>query len=97
MIVEVGTDIQDNPRRLLEALEAMEADVADGFMEELDYRLDPIRLLSPSSPTKPWKTLRVYHSHFENASRFQQLPQPRDSFHIRKEKALTFSDLMPDT
>ena len=71
MIVEMGTNIQANARRLLEA---MEADVADGFMEELDYRLDPIRLLSPSSPTKPWKTLRVSHSHFENAHAFPTAP-----------------------
>ena len=91
MSVDVATDIQADARR---HLEAMEADVADGFMEELDHRLDRIRLLSPSSPTKPWKTLRVYHSHFENATRFQQLPQPRASFRIRKEKS--FDLLRPD-
>ncbi len=91
MIVEVAIYIQDNARRLLEA---MEADAADGFMEELDHRLRQHQTSHPSSPTKPWKTLRVYHSHFENATRFQQLPQPRASFHIRKEKS--FDLLRPD-
>lgn len=66
-------------------METMEADVADGFMEELDHRLRQHRTPYPSSPTKPWKTLRVYHSHFENASRFQQLPQPRAYFDISEE------------
>lgn len=76
--------------------EAMEADVAAGFVEELDYRFRFIETPRPSSPTKPWKTLRVYHSHFENASRFQQLPQPRTSCD-RKENTLTRSLHVPDT
>lgn len=75
----------------------MEADVAAGFVEELDYRLAFIGIPCTSSPTKPWKTLRVSHSHFENASRFQQLPQPRTSFHIGKEKTLIHSHHVPDT
>jgi hypothetical protein len=91
MTIEVGTNILADARRLLEA---MEADVADGFMEELDHRLRQHQTSHTSSPTKPWKTLRVYHSHFENAPRFQQLPQPRASFHIRKEK--NFDLLRPD-
>ena len=77
--------------------EAMEADVAAGFVEELGYRLCFIGVPRPSSPTKPWKTLRVYHSHFENASRFQQLPQPPTSFAIGKEKPLTWPNIVPDT
>ena len=82
---------------MLRILEAMEADVADGFVEELGHYLHFIRVPSPSSPTKPWKTLRVYHSHFENVSRFQQLPQPRTSFDIREKKTLTWLHNVPDT
>ncbi len=40
----------------------MEADVSDGFVEELDYPFNRFGLPVPSSPTKPWKTLRVSNS-----------------------------------
>lgn len=58
----------------------MEADVAAGPVEDLSYVDANLSTPEPRSPTGPWKTLRVSHSHFENAPRFQQLPQPRD-FH----------------
>jgi hypothetical protein len=63
----------------------MEAAVAAGFVEALAPARLTVQATSTSSPTKPWKTLRVYHSHFENAPRFQQLPQPRTSFQIPEE------------
>ena len=94
MIVEVGTDIQADARRLLEA---MEADVADGFMEELDYRLDRIRPLSPSSPTKPWKTLRVYHAHFEKRWRVSNSSHSLAPSSIGVKKPLTYLHQLPDT
>ncbi len=43
-------------------MESMEADVSDGFVEELDYPFNRFGLPVPSSPTKPWKTLRVSNS-----------------------------------
>jgi hypothetical protein len=58
----------------------MEADVAAGPMEDLFTADADHHTSTTRSPTGPWKTLRVSHSHFENASRFQQLPQPQDFF-----------------
>ena len=86
-------------RKTTHSGEAMEADVAAGPVEDLTNADADHQTSATRSPTGPWKTLRVSHNHFENATRFQQLPQPQDflpSIPFRKETLDLWSRL-PDT
>ena len=83
--------------RALFCLEAMEADVAAGLMEELDHHRRFKVTKSPSSPTRPWKTLRVYHSHFENAFAFPTAPTASGLLRYRSTKTLIVSPSVLDT